>query len=57
MREALSGTSSQCFTVSPALISIFGGCGWLVLVVFLGFLLFVLFCFLLVLASLTSEIF
>ena len=27
MREALSGTSSQCFTVSPALISIFGGCG------------------------------
>ena len=25
MREALSGTSSQCFTVSPALISIFGG--------------------------------
>ena len=45
MREALSGTSSQCFTVSPALISIFGGCGWLVLVVFvLGFLFFVLFC-------------
>ena len=49
MREALSGTSSQCFTVSPALISIFGGCGWLVLVVFvLGFLFFVLFVFLVV---------
>ena len=31
MRVALSGTSSRCFTVSPALISIFGvvlaGCG------------------------------
>ena len=24
MRVALSGTSSRCFTVSPALISIFG---------------------------------
>ena len=24
MRGALSGTSSRCFTVSPALISIFG---------------------------------
>ena len=35
MREALSGTSSRCFTVSPALISIFGGGFWLVLVVFL----------------------
>ena len=34
MREALSGTSSRCFTVSPALISIFGGGFWLVLVVF-----------------------
>ena len=47
MREALSGTSSRCFTVSPALISIFGGGFWLVLVVFfvcLGFG-FVLFCF------------
>ena len=45
MKETLSGTSSQCFTVSPALISIFGGYGWLVLVVFvLGFLFFVLFC-------------
>ena len=30
MRVALSGTSSRCFTVSPALISIFGGgFGWL----------------------------
>ena len=58
MREALSGTSSQCFTVSPALISIFGGCCWLVLVVFvLGFLFCVVLCFLLFLASLTSEIF
>ena len=29
MRVALSGTSSRCFTVSPALISIFwGGFGW-----------------------------
>ena len=34
MREALSGTSSRCFTVSPALISIFWGGFWLVLVVF-----------------------
>ena len=30
MRVALSGTSSRCFTVSPALISILGGgFGWL----------------------------
>ena len=39
MREALSGTSSQRFTVSPASISIFWGfVVWLVFVVFgLGF--------------------
>ena len=59
MREALSGTSSRCFTVSPALISIFGGGCWLVLVVFfcLGFWFCVVWCFLLFLVSLTSEIF
>ena len=35
MRDALSGTSSQRFTVSPASISIFWGfVVWLVLVVF-----------------------
>ena len=48
MREALSGTSSRCFTVSPALISIFEGGCWLVLVVFFvwgfGFVLFGVFC-------------
>ena len=43
MREALSGTSSQCFTVSPALISIFGGCCWLCF--FLGFLFGLCLCF------------
>ena len=43
MREALSGTSSRCFTVSPALISIFGGVFWLVLVVFFGWFVFVFF--------------
>ena len=59
MREALSGTCSRCFTVSPALISIFGGGFWLVLVVFFVCLVcvwvFWLFC--LFLASLMSEIF
>ena len=37
MRVALSGTSSRCFTVSPALISIFGGgFGWLWLLFLFG---------------------
>ena len=44
MREALSGTSSRCFTVSPALISIFGGGFWLVLLCFLFVLVLVLCC-------------
>ena len=57
MREALSGTSSRCFTVSPALISIFG-CGfWLVLVVFCLVCVWVFWLFCLFLASLMSEIF
>ena len=43
MREALSGTSSQRFTVSPASISIFWGFRCLVGVFFaLGFLVLVL---------------
>ena len=41
MRVALSGTSSRCFTVSPALISIFGvvlaGCGCCFCLVFVWF--------------------
>ena len=41
MREALSGTSSQRFTVSPALISIF----WGFVVWFLGCFCFGVFCF------------
>ena len=41
MRVALSGTSSRCFTVSPALISIFGGgFGWLWLRFLFGLCLF-----------------
>ena len=58
-KEALSGTSSQRFTVSPASISIFWGCGWLVLVVFL-FLFWGFGClcwFVFVLFVFTSEIF
>ena len=59
MREALSGTSSRCFTVSPALISIFWGVfGWFWLCfLFVWGFGFVLFGFLLFLVSLTSEIF
>ena len=48
MREALSGTSSQRFTVSPASISIFWGLLLVgvgcVFVFVLGFWLFVLVC-------------
>ena len=45
MREALNGTSSQRFTVSPASISIFWGFCCLVGVFFaLGFLVLVLVC-------------
>ena len=59
MRVALSGTSSRCFTVSPALISIFGGgFGWFWLCFLFGLCLFFfvwLFCLFLV--SPTSEIF
>ena len=35
MRVAVSGTSSRCFTVSPALISFFGF-GWLRLLFLFG---------------------
>ena len=44
MREALSGTSSQCFTVSPASISIFWGFLVGVFCVWFGVLVFVLVC-------------
>ena len=58
MREALSGTSSQCFTVSPALISIFGGCGLVgVGCVCFGVLVVCWFVFVFVSFSPTSEIF
>ena len=61
MREALSGTSSRCFTVSPALISIFGGGFWLVLVVFFVWFVFGFFgcfvCFLLPSRVRSFEIF
>ena len=59
MREALSGTSSQRFTVSPASISIFWGfVVWLVFVVFgLGFWFLCWFVFVFVCVSPTSEIF
>ena len=57
MREALSGTSSRCFTVSPALISILGVVfGWFWLCFLFG-LCFGFWVFCLFLASLTSEIF
>ena len=45
MREALSGTSSQRFTVPPASISIFWGfVVWLVFCVWFGVFGFVLVC-------------
>ena len=58
MRVALSGTSSRCFTVSPALISIFGGgFGWLWLRFLFGLCLGFLFGCFVWFASPTSEIF
>ena len=59
MREALSGTSSQRFTVSPASISIFWGLwfGWCWLCLFWGFGCLCWFVFVFVCVSPTSEIF
>ena len=55
MREALSGTSSQRFTVSPASISIFWG---FVFWFWVGFFVLVLVCVcVFVCVSPTSEIF
>ena len=59
MREALSGTSSQRFTVSPASISIFWGfVVWFWGVFVLGFFVLVLVCVcVFVCVPPTSEIF
>ena len=57
MREALSGTSSQRFTVSPASISIFWGFLVGVCCVWFGVLVLCWFVFVFVCVSPTSEIF